>query len=747
MKRTSLGLFFVLALASLAGCTPDGAPPEDSDSDSADPSAASVSSERPLSGSLQIDLLQSSIDRHAAARAKMASAAEIDVDGAMSSFLAQRPEHGLSMDDTFHVKSVYVDEDGDRHARVQHYYKGLPVEGSSAIVRSDLDGKYRSAVVDSLRGGIGIDTTPTLDEKAARAVVDVRPERGEALITPKAELVIFPVKQRFVKETGLPLTADDVVVDALDLETRVVEYRLAYRIETMDRGRGEPMIGHRFFVDAHTGEVLKVKSLIEHVGHAFRTNGPANDFNVPMSTYAHTEDSPVWYEPRDSYRNFGVWDDDYGNTSGANHDGNNVWGDGLVFAGDANASLTNRQTAIADAMYSMQGTWDMFDKVWNFRGYDNDFYDGHAYVHVDTGWDNAMYNSFTGNISVGDSSGGRMEIMTSYDTVAHEYGHGMNDFNSHLGGNSEGEGLNEAFADIIGEISETYEGLNGLANNSVTIPAITASIPNWVNSGSGRNFKTGSGIRYWTSGLADLADEHQRALPMIHAFYFMVNGIQSDPCAVDGSMYVPWGATGISMDHAARIVMRAMFTKFDSNTDYAAARSQMLAAATEIYGSSSAEYKAVQNSFAAIGVGSKMAGYPGSPVSQAEAENNNNVLAANNVANGTLPAGAPLKGTLLKRTLVSGGVSSTDAYDWFSIGIPSGKHLRACMFPWNDADLYVYDGFDTLIDSSTAGGTSQEEILASAPADGLTHPYSIRVTHFTTALGQIPFYQMYVDTY
>jgi Zn-dependent metalloprotease len=748
MKRTSVGLSFVLA-ALFAGCAPEDMPPESGDSDMASPAAPAAAtvqapaggSLQPQGGSLQAETLEAAVRRHD--EAKRRAGDEPLLQPALAGFEQRRAEHGMTADDTFRIRNVQIDENGDRHVRLDHFYRGLRVVGSTGALRTDRDGGTREERSDGLRKGIAIDTKPRLSEREARAVVDARPERtGRALIEPRSELVIYPVKQRFVIATGAPVTGQEEDLNALDVETRVVEHRLAYQIDTLDQGRGAPHASHRFFVDAGTGGVLEVRShdeSVQGIGNTYMTDGPSDDFHVPLST-----SNPVLlqFEPWDAYRNFGVWDNDYARLAGPNMSMTNVWGDGAIFAGDANATYQNRQTAIADADYALQGTWDMFDLVWNRRGYDGNFYEGDAYVHVDTDWDNAQYSSATGNISVGDSTGSRRSIRTAYDTLAHEFGHGLNDFTADIGGSGEPDGLNEASSDIIGQVSQAYELGLGLKNRSATIPASPG--PNWVCTASGRNFKTANGVRYWYAGLADLPDEHTRALPMDHAFYFLSQGSSSNPISTTWSSYVPWGMKGIGIDHAARIWVRALLTGFNGNQDYADARASCLAAAVQLYGSGSAEHKAVQNAFAAINVGSPASDYPGSAVAQNEAESNNTEAAANGIVNGTLPAG--VSAALSKRTVVVGGVSTSDLLDWFTINVPAGKHLRVTLFPQNDADLMVYDSADALVDDSINRGTSPEQVLAAAPA-GSSAWFSVRVSHYSTALGQFPFYQMYVDIY
>jgi Zn-dependent metalloprotease len=60
--------------------------------------------------------------------------------------------------------------------------------------------------------------------------------------------------------------------------------------------------------------------------------------------------------------------------------------------------------------------------------------------------------------------------------------------------------------------------------------------------------------------------------------------------------------TGIGRDKAAAIWFRALTTKFTSTTKYAQARTGTLAAASDLYGATSAEYKAVAAAWSGINV-------------------------------------------------------------------------------------------------------------------------------------------------
>ncbi|WP_170229417.1 M4 family metallopeptidase [Polyangium fumosum] len=747
INRTILPFLFA-GVALSAGCA-DIEPGEEETGST--PGAALTAREQVLStelasGSLLVDTISEAVRSRDEAKAR--AAFDPVLAPAVARFTEGAGQYGLDRDHTFAVRNVNLDEAGERHARLDHFYKGIRVLSSTPILRTDKDGAIREEIVTGLRTRISVDTTPRLREEQARRAVEAQPERtGEPLMQPRVELVIWPISKRFVRATSAPLRGDEKDLNALDVERRVVDTRLVYQVDTLDRGRGEPLSTYRYLVDAQTGEVVHKKALsrpIEGIGRTFNNDGPLNVFQVSIDTRQYSAGGGTRFEPLDTFRNFGVWDEDTCKTCGANADvADNIWGDFQAFMGDATATTANRQTAIADGLFGMQLTWDMFDLVWGRQGYDDAFYEGNAFVHSDTDWNNAKYYYLSGNIAIGDGGPSARSAFTSLDTVAHEFGHGLNDFSADLGDNSEGEGLNEANSDIIGEIAEAYDLGNGQFLGLSSIP--TSPGPSYSQSASNRNFRTANNIRYWTTGLEDLEDEHARALPMDHAFYFMSQTSVSDPISPMFSVHTPWGMQGIDIDKSAHIWIRALLNKFDSDTDYAQARTHCMSAASELFGAGSTEHKAVANAFAAINVGAVASNYPGSAVSMSESEPNNSQLAADAVAAGTLPAGAPVVGPLSKRTMVSGIVDSSDPNDYFTISVPAGKTLRVTLAPYNDDDLDIIDDWGTTVDSSALAGTSWDQATGTAPNDGLPHTYFIRVKYYTTSGTQFNFYQLYVD--
>src|SRR5690606_2364255 len=119
--------------------------------------------------------------------------------------------------------------------------------------------------------------------------------------------------------------------------------------------------------------------------------------------------------------------------------------------------------------------------------------------------------------------------------------------------------------------------------------------------------KDGKTKHSWYSGLGPI-DVHYSSGVANHFFYLLaeasgtktINGVTYDSPTSDGLR-----VTGIGRGKAEKIWCRALTTKFPSPTNYAAARTGTLAAAGELYGTDSAEYKAVQDAWAGVNVGSR----------------------------------------------------------------------------------------------------------------------------------------------
>ncbi|WP_030349063.1 M4 family metallopeptidase [Streptomyces sp. NRRL S-1022] len=213
-----------------------------------------------------------------------------------------------------------------------------------------------------------------------------------------------------------------------------------------------------------------------------------------------------------------------------------------------NGSNSNAATAGADAHYGAALTWDYYKSTFGRTGIKNNGVGAYSRVHYGNAYVNAFWDDSCFCMTYGDGSGNGEKI------------------------------------DING---------NGTPLRYMDKPS-----------------KDGASKDNWYSGIGGV-DVHYSSGPANHFFYLLsegsgakvVNGVSYNSPTADG---LP--VTGIGRDKALQIWYRALSTKWTSTTNYAGARTGTLAAAGELYGTSSAEYKAVQDAWAGVGVGSRSGG-------------------------------------------------------------------------------------------------------------------------------------------
>jgi zinc metalloprotease ZmpA len=230
--------------------------------------------------------------------------------------------------------------------------------------------------------------------------------------------------------------------------------------------------------------------------------------------------------------------------------------------------------------------------------------------------------------------------------------------------------------------------------------------------------KDGASKDSWYSGIGSI-DVHYSSGPANHFFYLLsegsgakvINGVSYNSPTADG---LP--VTGIGRDKALQIWYRALTTKFTSTTNYAAARTGTLAAAGELYGTTSAEYKAVQDAWAAVAVGSRSGGGGGGGTSY---EN-------------TTPLSIPDNGPAVTSSIdVSGRTGNAPSNLQVTVDIthtwrgdlvidlvgPSGASYRLKNFSSSDSADNVNATYTVNASSETANGTWKLKVQDQARLD------------------------------
>ncbi|MFF5961169.1 M4 family metallopeptidase [Streptomyces luteogriseus] len=477
---------------------------------------------------------------------------------------------GLGAKEKLVVRDVVKDADGTVHTRYERTYDGLPVLGGDLVVKAAKSGATK-AVVKATRAAIKPATT-TAAVSAAKA-------EKQALAAAKADDAKSADVDKAPRKviwaaSGKPVLAYETVVGGLQKD-------------------GTPNELH-VVTDAATGA-----KLYEYQGIETGTGNTMYSGTVTLGTTQSGSTYNLTDGARGGHKTYNL--------------NRGTSGTGTLFSGPddvwGNGSPSNAETAGADAHYGAALTWDYYKNVHGRSGIKGDGVGAYSRVHYGNNYVNAFWSDSCFCMTYGDGSG-NTHPLTSIDVAGHEMTHGVTSNTAGLVYSGESGGLNEATSDIFGSTVEFY------ANNSSDVGDYLIGEEIDINGdGSPLRYmdkpsKDGASKDSWYSGIGSI-DVHYSSGPANHFFYLLsegsgtktINGVTYNSATSDG---LP--VTGIGRDKAEKIWFRALTTKFTSNTNYAGARTGTLAATGELYGTDSAEYKAVQDAWAGINVGARSGG-------------------------------------------------------------------------------------------------------------------------------------------
>ncbi|MFF2964398.1 M4 family metallopeptidase [Streptomyces sp. NPDC057963] len=487
-----------------------------------------------------------------------------------ASTAATAKDLGLGSQEKLVVKDVVQDNDGTTHTRYERTFAGLPVLGGDLVVQETKAGATESVTKAS--------KVSSAQLKAVDTSADVAPATAE--------------KQAL----GLA-KADGSKKTAADRAPRKVVWmaqgkpQLAY--ETVIGGLQEDGTPNQLHVitDATTGAKLYEWQGIENGTGNTEYSGQVTLGTAPSYTLTDTG--------RGNHKTYNLNHGSSG-TGTLYSKSTDVWGDGTP---------QNSETAAADAHYGAAETWDYYKNVYGRTGIRGDGVGAYSRVHYGNNYVNAFWDDSCFCMTYGDGDG-NAHPLTALDVAAHEMTHGVTSATADLVYSGESGGLNEATSDIFATAVEFY------ANNATDKGDYLIGEKIDIN-GDGtplryqdKPSRDGMSKDAWYSGIGNV-DVHYSSGPANHFFYLLsegsgakvINGVSYDSPTSDG---LP--VTGIGRDKAALIWYKALTTKFTSTTNYASARTGTLAAAGELYGTTSAEYKSVADAWAGINVGPRPGG-------------------------------------------------------------------------------------------------------------------------------------------
>jgi len=575
---------------------------------------------------------------------------------------AAKASLGLRAQDGLREYNQITDAFGSTHVRYHQTYRGVEVFNGTVLGHVDAGGNL-AAPLATIQPDIDLQPAALLDEARIRAIVTANLAEAGRLWPIQVKPIVFPTKY----QDGLKFVPD--AQGALELDPRYhvlaprrpEAYRWAYRASAM-QATGKGLVATEFVIDGLTGQILKMWDGIQHADTPAVGTG-ASQYNGAVSLDTVQLADSGLFTLRDATRATQPWPNPFGvdwpewagiGSQTLAYDPNgpnwmtsystpytspvNTWGNGQAYAWgtDHPAGLFQPvgQTAAVDAHYSVQFTWDYYDKVLGRPGgIDGLGSSVISLVHVDNGnggaLNNAGWSAMWFMMQYGDGSA--TGPLTTLDVAAHEVSHGVMSYTANLdGAGFESAGLNEANSDIHATMAKYYHW--GAGDQGGVVPDTTTQAPQDNNtwqylwtmgpqlSADGttplrwlyKPSKDGMSYDAWFDGVG-IEDSHFSMGPGNRAFFFLSRGASADASQETHSTYLPGGMTGIGNDKAIRIWFHAMTTKVtDIEANYHAIREAMIASAAELFpgagGADSTEMAAVRNAFAAINVGAPAGG-------------------------------------------------------------------------------------------------------------------------------------------
>lgn len=579
----------------------------------------------------------------------------------------QAAARAIGNPDDYRIKRVEIDQLKMAHTHVQQVVGGVPVWEGEAIVHLKSDGAL-SLITDDLKEAITVDTTPTFSKEDALDLAK-RMFDGSKGITdqPSVDLYIYRGNGRD---------------------------HLAFRVEMpMLDGTKDTAIPV-VFVDAHTGEkVFEYNNLQTGTGNSLYSG----------TVTINTSSSGSTFYMEDLTRRMGTFN--------MNNTGNETTGTGGTqsrYTGTDDVWNATAERAGVDAHYGAAKTFDYYQTVHGRNGINGSGGPGTtaaaangsislitSRVHFGTQYNNAFW--FQNRMTYGDGDGSNFTPLVTLDIAGHEMTHGVTQYSANLTYANESGALNESMSDVFGAMVESF-ARGGVVNGDTWKIGEQAYTPG--TSGDALRYMDNphlAGNGGYTSdddpdhyaerytGSADSGGVHINSGIGNKAFFLAVAGGTHHRSGVT--------VTGMGSTDASRIWYRALTVYMTSGTNFSGARTAMLNAASDLFGTSSTQYSRTQSAWCAVGVGACPGGGTPTPTPTATPPTCGGGTYTGNMS-GTGDSEIEPNGTYYQST--SSGVHSA------TLTGPGGTDF--------DLRLYRWNGFSWGVVRSSLGPTSSESI-------------------------------------
>ncbi|RTQ47144.1 T9SS type A sorting domain-containing protein [Hymenobacter gummosus] len=520
---------------------------------------------------------------------------------AHAAFAAALP---LTQHDELRPARTEADGLGFTHEKFQQYYKGVKVEHATYTAHR------RNGQVESLSG----DFEQPAQELSVRPTVSANAALDAALSFVRARRYMWETanegamaQQMEGKSTFRPAGELVLVRNVMSIDAaKNGKLTLAWKFDVY---AAEPVSRAYVYVDAHTGEIVLQDAIIKHAA------ATGNFATAYSGTRALATDSYNGsYRLREYTRGLGI--ETYNSRKSNSYtssvdftDADNNW----TAAEYNNANYDN---VAGDAHFGAQATYDYWKLVHGRNSYDNAGAKIKSYVHFDdvpggAGYENAFWN---GSVMTYGDGASTFKPLTAMDVCGHEIGHAVCEKTANLTYQNESGAMNEGFSDIWGACVEARAvssyGLTGKSTYLIGEEIMKAggALRSMSNPNAYGQPDTYQGT-YWKATTSsptqsnDYGGVHTNSGVLNFWFYLLAQG--GSGTNDKGSAY---SVAGIGIDNAAKIAYRMESVYLSASSNYAAARTAGISAATDLFGAGSTQVTAVTNAWYAVGVGAAAGG-------------------------------------------------------------------------------------------------------------------------------------------
>ncbi len=471
----------------------------------------------------------------------------------------------------FSLLRTTKDNDGTTHLRYQQKYAGIEVWASDIYVHAGSDGRV------SLFNGtyhptpVGLNTTAAIP--SSQAVNAVQHD-----LAARKDVPSIPASLQHILGSTVPAVRQVIWYDNAQFP------HLAWFVEqrtNLDKD-------WYYFVDAQTGVILHSYNNVESDGP---TTGSGTDLNGAQRNFGTYQTSSEYFMVDASQPMFNstasqIPQNPIGAIVGLDLRGNDLSAQSTIYFVASNNNTWTDASAVS-SQYNASVVYNFYRTVFGRNSINDSGMTIYSIVHV-TSNGSPMDNAFwSGQVMCyGDGNTLFKPLAGGFDVAAHEMTHGVTQHSANLVYQNQSGALNESMSDVFASVVDSANWTIG----EQVIKDFTA-------------FPTGA--------LRDMSNPHNGGTNGDPAWQPATMAEFVSTTSDNGGVHVNSGIPNFAFYHVANVIGRpsaaaiwykALTAYLTSAAQFVDARIATESAATQLYGSGSAELTAVKNAWDAVGV-------------------------------------------------------------------------------------------------------------------------------------------------